>query len=101
MILVIKHSKGAWDDYYEWVDSVWSIRKKNFNLEKAYQDYLLKLYTDAGLPVLPNKHDGFDFSLLNKGQFKQLSKIAKSINIQKYLKEVLKAKQLDFQDITL
>jgi hypothetical protein len=100
MILIVKGSDGSFEDYTEWVDSVWSLRKKNFNLEKAFQDHLLKQYVDAGLPVSAN-NSGIDLSLLNMTQFKRAKKIANNHTIHKFLKEVVKAKQLDFQDITI
>lgn len=106
MILIIKKGEGEYDSYYEYVESVWSIRKKKFDFEQEYQKHLVEKYQQAGLPVnlrIDNRGsaNGIDFTLLKKKDFKQVSKVAKEWTPERFVKEVLRGKQLTFQDITL
>lgn len=101
MILIVKKGEGQYDDYHEWVDSVWSIRKKKINWEKDWENFVFKAYVDAGLPVSQNDKGAINFTLLKKKQFKEVAKIYNSLNMHDFVKNTYKAKELKFQDIII
>lgn len=104
MIYVLKN----WDGYDgESIDSVWDIKHKD--VESKYKEFMIEESEILGIVINPhwlnimshNPHHNFLTETEYKKAKKAWNKILQKQSIKWFLREILKARELDFKDIYL
>jgi hypothetical protein len=108
-IIVVRKDEGEYDSISTSVEEVYHVDIDNFDFDKEYQQYHLKMFNHYGVPAYIDKYGELRYGEAKRGHIMEMRKIVnqfykehgKEMPQKYYIEEILKAEKVNFTTVFL